>query len=158
MKKIILSVHLFLGIICFSQTAESINNTRVSQQTYNSQVSNYQRERALDQMEASAKASKSSEMKDLDEKFELNFVQKEKLDSKNLLLNKKKLDLQSKYASANSEDEKQKISKKLKEIDVELEGNMNKLKANEDELKMLQDKYNHIKNKKSREISRDFLY
>ena len=60
-------------------------------------------------------------------------------------LNKKKLDLQSKYASANSEDEKQKISKKLKEIDVELEGNMNKLKANEDELKMLQDKYNHIK-------------
>jgi hypothetical protein len=54
-----------LGIICFSQTAESINNTRVSQQTYNSQVSNYQRERALDQMEASAKASKSSEMKDL---------------------------------------------------------------------------------------------
>ena len=144
MKKIILSVHLFLGIICFSQTAESINNTRVSQQTYNSQVSNYQRERALDQMEASAKASKSSEMKDLDEKFELNFVQK-KLDSKNLLLNKKKLDLQSKYASANSEDEKQKISKKLKEIDVELEGNMNKLKANEDELKMLQDKFNHIK-------------
>ena len=134
-----------MGIICFSQTAESINNTRVSQQTYNSQVSNYQRERALDQMEASAKASKSSEMKDLDEKFELNFVQKEKLDSKNLLLNKKKLDLQSKYASANSEDEKQKISKKLKEIDVELEGNMNKLKANEDELKMLQDKYNHIK-------------
>ena len=145
MKKIILSVHLFFGIICFSQTAESINNTRVSQQTYNSQVSNYQRERALDQMEARAKASKSSEMKDLDEKFELNFVQKEKLDSKNLLLNKKKLDLQSKYASANSEDEKQKISKKLKEIDVELEGNMNKLKANEDELKMLQDKYNHIK-------------
>ena len=140
-----MDVHLFLGIICFSQTAESINNTRVSQQTYNSQVSNYQRERALDQMEASAKASKSSEMKDLDEKFELNFVQKEKLDSKNLLLNKKKLDLQSKYASANSEDEKQKISKKLKEIDVELEGNMNKLKANEDELKMLQDKYNHIK-------------
>ena len=61
------------------------------------------------------------------------------------MLNKKKLDLQSKYASANSEDEKQKISKKLKEIDVELEGNMNKLKANEDELKMLQDKYNHIK-------------
>ena len=96
-------------------------------------------------MEASAKASKSSEMKDLDEKFELNFVQKEKLDSKNLLLNKKKLDFQSKYASANSEDEKQKISKKIKEIDVELEGNMNKLKANEDELKMLQDKYNHIK-------------
>ena len=70
---------------------------------------------------------------------------KKKLDSKNLLLNKKKLDLQSKYASANSEDEKQKISKKLKEIDVELEGNMNKLKANEDELKMLQDKFNHIK-------------
>ena len=76
----------------------------------------------------------------------LNLIScKKKLDSKNLLLNKKKLDLQSKYASANSEDEKQKISKKLKEIDVELEGNMNKLKANEDELKMLQYKYNHIK-------------
>ena len=76
----------------------------------------------------------------------LNLIScKKKLDSKNLLLNKKKLDLQSKYTSANSEDEKQKISKKLKEIDLELEGNMNKLKANEDELKMLQDKYNHIK-------------
>ena len=79
MKKIILSVHLFLGIICFSQTAESINNTRVSQQTYNSQVSNYQRERALDQMEASAKASKSREMKDLDKNLNLISCKKKNL-------------------------------------------------------------------------------
>jgi hypothetical protein len=35
MKKIILSVHLFWDYL-FLQTAESINNTRVSQQTYRS--------------------------------------------------------------------------------------------------------------------------
>ena len=78
MKKNIFAINLFFGIVCFSQTAESLNNARVSQQTYNSQASNYQRERALSQMEASAKASKSSEMKELDEKFELNFVKKER--------------------------------------------------------------------------------
>ena len=91
------------GIAIFSQTAESINSSRVSQQTYNSQVSNYQRERALSQMEASAKASKSSEMKDLDEKFELNFLKKERLDSKFKVLNQKKMELQSLLLSSKND-------------------------------------------------------
>ena len=141
MKKIILSVHLFFGIFCFSQSAQELINKDI----YDRQVSNYVGVKALNDMQASARSGNSSQLKDLDEKFEFNFAQKEKLDAKQKALNQKKTDLQSKYASANSEDEKQKISKKLKEIDVELEGNMNKLKANEDELKMLQDKYNHIK-------------
>ena len=141
MKKIILSVHLFFGIFCFSQSAQELINKDI----YDRQVSNYVGVKALNDMQASARSGNASQLKDLDEKFEFNFAQKEKLDAKQKALNQKKTDLQSKYASANSEDEKQKISKKLKEIDVELEGNMNKLKANEDELKMLQDKFNHIK-------------
>lgn len=144
MKKIILSVHLFLGIICFSQTAESINSSRVSQQTYNSQVSNYQRERALSQMEASAKASKSSEMKELDEKFELNFLKKERLASKFKLLNQKKMELQSLLLSSKNDAEKEKLNRKLQEIVVELDKNQMKQKENEDELKILQEKYNSL--------------
>lgn len=144
MKKIILSINFFLGIICFSQTAESINNTRVSQQTYNSQASNYQRESALSQMQASAKASKSSELKDLDEKFELNFVKKEKLDSKFKVLNQKKIELQKILLSSKNEKEKEKVNKKLQEIVTELEKNQMKLKENEGELKILQEKYNSL--------------
>lgn len=132
------------GIAIFSQTAESINNSRVSQQTYNSQVSNYQRERALSQMEASAKASKSSEMKDLDEKFELNFLKKERLDSKFKVLNQKKMELQSLLLSSKNDAEKEKVNRKLQEIVVELDKNQQKLKENQVELKILQEKYNSL--------------
>lgn len=132
------------GIAIFSQTAESINSSRVSQQTYNSQVSNYQRERALSQMEASAKASKSSEMKDLDEKFELNFLKKERLDSKFKVLNQKKIELQSLLLSSKNDAEKEKVNRKLKEIVVELDKNQQKLKENQAELKILQEKYNSL--------------
>lgn len=134
----------FSGIAIFSQTAESINSSRVSQQTYNNQVSNYQRERALSQMEASAKASKSSEMKDLDEKFELNFVKKERLDSKFKVLNQKKIELQSLLLSSKNDAEKEKVNRKLQEIVVELDKNQMKQKENEDELKILQEKYNSL--------------
>ncbi|MPL56158.1 hypothetical protein SDC9_01640 [bioreactor metagenome] len=132
------------GIAIFSQTAESINSSRVSQQTYNSQVSNYQRERALSQMEASAKASKSSEMKDLDEKFELNFLKKERLDSKFKVLNQKKMELQSLLLSSKNDAEKEKVNRKLQEIVVELDKNQQKLKENQVELKILQEKYNSL--------------
>jgi len=134
----------FSGIAIFSQTAESINSSRVSQQTYNSQVSNYQRERALSQMEASAKASKSSEMKDLDEKFELNFIKKERLDSKFKVLNQKKIELQSLLLSSKNDAEKEKVNRKLQEIVVELDKNQMKQKENEVELKILQEKYNSL--------------
>ncbi|WDT67612.1 hypothetical protein [Cloacibacterium sp. TD35] len=134
----------FSGIAIFSQTAESINSSRVSQQTYNNQVSNYQRERALSQMEASAKASKSSEMKDLDEKFELNFVKKERLDSKFKVLNQKKTELQSLLLSSKNDAKKEKVNRKLQEITAELEKNQMKLQENEDELKILQEKYNNL--------------
>ncbi len=132
------------GIAIFSQTAESINSSRVSQQTYNSQVSNYQRERALSQMEASAKASKSSEIKDLDEKFELNFLKKERLDSKFKVLNQKKMELQSLLLSSKNDAEKEKVNRKLQEIVVELDKNQQKLKENQVELKILQEKYNSL--------------
>lgn len=144
MKKNIFAINLFFGIVCFSQTAESLNNARVSQQTYNSQASNYQRERALSQMEASAKASKSSEMKDLDEKFELNFLKKERLDSKFKVLNQKKTELQSLLLSSKNDAEKEKVNRKLQEIVVELDKNQQKLKENQAELKILQEKYNSL--------------
>ena len=132
------------GIAIFSQTAESINSSRVSQQTYNSQVSNYQRERALSQMEASAKASKSSEMKELDEKFEFNFAQKERLDAKFTTLNQKKIELEKMIIASKTEVEKEKLNRKLEQILSEFEKNQQKLKENEAELKILQEKYNSL--------------
>ena len=158
MKKNIFAINLFFGIVCFSQTAESLNNARVSQQTYNSQASNYQREKALSQMEASAKASKSSEMKDLDEKFELNFLKKERLDSKFKVLNQKKTELQSLLLSSKNDAEKEKVNRKLQEIVVELDKNQQKLKENEAELKILQEKYNSLLEKQKTEQFALFFY
>ncbi len=145
MKKIILSIHLIFGFFCFSQSAQELNSTRINKDIYDRQVSNYVGVKALNDMQASARSSNASQLKDLDEKFEFNFAQKEKLDAKQKALNQKKTDLQSKLLFANSDEEKQKISKKIKDIDAEIQKNIEKLKVNEEELKILQQKYNALK-------------
>ena len=144
MKKIILSVHLFFGIFCFSQSAQELNNARINKSIYDSQVTNSTMVKALNDLQASAKANKANQFKELDEKFEFNFAQKERLDAKFTTLNQKKIELEKMIIASKTEVEKEKLNRKLKQIFSEFEKNQQKLKENEVELKILQEKYNSL--------------
>jgi hypothetical protein len=144
MKKIILSVHLFFGIFCFSQSAQELNNARINKSIYDSQVTNSTMVKALNDLQASAKANKANQFKELDEKFEFNFAQKERLDAKFTTLNQKKIELEKMIIASKTEVEKEKLNRKLKQILSEFEKNQQKLKENEAELKILQENYNSL--------------
>ena len=144
MKKIILSVHLFFGIFCFSQSAQELNNARINKSIYDSQVTNSTMVKSLNDLQASAKANKANQFKELDEKFEFNFAQKERLDAKFKTLNQKKKELEKMIIASKTEVEKEKLNRKLKQILSEFEKNQLKLKENEVELKILQEKYNSL--------------
>ena len=90
MKKIILSSLLFWNTFYFSQSAQELNNARINKSIYDSQVTNSTMVKALNDLQASAKANKANQFKELDEKFEFNFAQKERLDAKFTTLNQKK--------------------------------------------------------------------
>ena len=87
MKKIILSSLLFWNTFYFSQSAQELNNARINKSIYDSQVTNSTMVKALNDLQASAKANKANQFKELDEKFEFNFAQKERLDAKFTTLN-----------------------------------------------------------------------
>ena len=144
MKKIILSIHLIFGFFCFSQSAQELNSTRINKDIYDRQVSNYVGVKALNDMQASARSSNASQLKDLDEKFEFNFAQKERLDAKFTTLNQKKIELEKMIIASKTEVEKEKLNRKLEQILSEFEKNQQKLKENEAELKILQEKYNSL--------------
>ena len=140
MKKIILSSLLFWNTFYFSQSAQELINKDI----YDRQVSNYVGVKALNDMQASARSGNASQLKDLDEKFEFNFAQKEKLDAKFKTLNQKKIELEKMIIASKTEVEKEKLNRKLKQILSEFEKNQQKLKENEVELKILQEKYNSL--------------
>ena len=140
MKKIILSSLLFWNTFYFSQSAQELINKDI----YDRQVSNYVGVKALNDMQASARSGNASQLKDLDEKFEFNFAQKERLDAKFTTLNQKKIELEKMIIASKTEVEKEKLNRKLKQILSEFEKNQQKLKENEAELKILQEKYNSL--------------
>ena len=100
--------------------------------------------KALNDLQASAKANKANQFKELDEKFEFNFAQKERLDAKFTTLNQKKIELEKMIIASKTEVEKEKLNRKLKQILSEFEKNQQKLKENEAELKILQENYNSL--------------
>ena len=140
MKKIILSSLLFWNTFYFSQSAQELINKDI----YDRQVSNYVGVKALNDMQASARSGNASQLKDLDEKFEFNFAQKERLDAKFTTLNQKKIELEKMIIASKTEVEKEKLNRKLKQILSEFDKNQQKLKENEVELKILQEKYNSL--------------
>ena len=119
MKKIILSSLLFWNTFYFSQSAQELINKDI----YDRQVSNYVGVKALNDMQASARSGNASQLKDLDEKFEFNFAQKEKLDAKFKTLNQKKIELEKMIIASKTEVEKEKLNRKLKQILSEFEKN-----------------------------------
>lgn len=130
-------VFLFCGITVFSQDS----NYAAAQERYNSQLRNQQRETAYNDMQKSAQASVYTEQKDLEAQIELNFKQKRKLNSKIDALNKEKSELQSIPDGNKTVLEIEKINKKLLKIDLELEKIYRRVKANEDEFRILHEKF-----------------
>ena len=105
-----------------------MNNARINKSIYDSQVTNSTMVKALNDLQASAKANKANQFKELDEKFEFNFAQKEKLDAKFKTLNQKKIELEKMIIASKTEVEKEKLNRKLKQILSEFEKNQQKLK------------------------------
>ena len=82
---------LSFSLIIFSSLLYSQNvDQAIAEVHYKKQVSNAAYEKALNDMQSSATRSSEEELNQLNEKFELNFAQKEKYESKvNALYQKK---------------------------------------------------------------------
>jgi len=113
---------------------------------YRRQVSNGAYENALAEMQKSANSSSHDKMKQLNEMFEINFAQNQRLQSKLKLLSRRNSELRDKIIQEKSELEKQNLNKKLVATETELEQINEKLLANESELKLLQESYRKLRN------------
>ena len=131
---------IFCSITAFSQNS----NYSANQERYNSQLRNQQRQTAYSEMQKSAESSVFNEQKNLEAEIELNFKQKRKLNSKISELTRQKTEIESILAGSKTDDEKEKLNKKLRKIDLELEKISKKVKDNEDEFKILHEKFKAI--------------
>jgi len=140
MKNILFLTFLFFSSLLFSQAS----GEAIAEGHYKRQVSNAAYEKALNEMQTSAKRSADEKLKQLNEKFELNFAQNKKFKSKLSLLQQKKMKIQSEIMESNSETEKHKWDEKVSTFNLEIEKLNEKIKANESELVVLQESYNKL--------------
>lgn len=140
MKNILFLTFLFFSSLLFSQAS----GEAIAEGHYKRQVSNAAYEKALNEMQTSAKRSADEKLKQLNEKFELNFAQNKKFKSKLSLLQQKKMKIQSEIMESNSETEKHKLDEKICTFNLEIEKLNEKIKANESELVVLQESYNKL--------------
>ncbi|OWK74098.1 hypothetical protein CBW16_01400 [Flavobacteriaceae bacterium JJC] len=140
MKNILFLTFLFFSSLLFSQAS----GEAIAEGHYKRQVSNAAYEKALNEMQTSAKRSADEKLKQLNEKFELNFAQNKKFKSKLSLLQQKKMKIQSEIMESNSEREKHKLDEKVSTFNLEIEKLNEKIKANESELVVLQESYNKL--------------
>lgn len=140
MKNILPFCFLISSTFLFSQTS----GQTIAEGHYKRQVANAASEKALNEMQSSASKSSDEKLKQLNEKFELNFSQKEKFQSKLNSLNKKKMEIEGKINLVKSENEKIALQEKVAALNSEMEKVNEKLKANENELISLQKSYNKL--------------
>ncbi|MBU4537929.1 MAG: hypothetical protein L6264_09880 [Weeksellaceae bacterium] len=140
MKNILFFFLLISSTFLFSQTS----GQAIAEGQYKRQVSNAAYEKALNDMQSSVNKSSDEKLKQLNEKFELNFSQKEKFQSKLNSLNQKKIQIESKINQTKSENDKNSLHEKVAVLNSEMEKVNEKLKANENELKSLQESYNKL--------------
>ena len=132
-------------LIIFSSFLYSQNiDQAIAQGHYKRQVSNAAYEKALNDMQTSAKRSTDEKLNQLDERFELNFIHNEKFKSKLNMLQQKKMNIESEIERSNSVTEKRRLSEKVGAFNLEIEKVSEKLKANENELKLLQESYKNL--------------
>lgn len=140
MKNILFLTFLFFSSLLFCQTS----GEAIAEGHYKRQVSNAAYEKALNEMQTSAKRSSDEKLKQLNEKFELNFAQNKKFKSKLSLLQQKKMKIESEIVESNSEAKKHKLHEKVSTFNLEIEKLNEKIKANESELVVLQESYNKL--------------
>lgn len=138
MKHILLFSFFLVSTLLYSQDEKQ--RFEISQTKQLTSVAAY--DKALDEMQSSADKSKTENIKQLDEQFELNFSEKAKLDAKLSSLLQKKIQAEDKFAQAKSETDKEKFKEKIKDFNLDLENVNKKLSENQIELKKLQKSYN----------------
>lgn len=136
---------LSFSLIIFSSLLYSQNvDQAIAEGHYKKQVSNAAYEKALNDMQSSATRSSEEKLNQLNEKFELNFAQKEKYESKVNALYQKKIQIENKINQSKSKTEKNSLQEKVTALNLEIEKVNEKLIANENDLKVLQKSYNKI--------------
>ena len=136
---------LSFSLIIFSSLLYSQNvDQAIAEVHYKKQVSNAAYEKALNDMQSSATRSSEEKLNQLNEKFELNFAQKEKYESKVNALYQKKIQIENKINQSKSKTEKNSLQEKVTAVNLEIEKVNEKLIANENDLKVLQKSYNKI--------------
>ena len=136
---------LSFSLIIFSSLLYSQNvDQAIAEGHYKKQVSNAAYEKALNDMQSSATRSSEEKLNQLNEKFELNFAQKEKYVSKVNALYQKKIQIENKINQSKSKTEKNSLQEKVTALNLEIEKVNEKLIANENDLKVLQKSYNKI--------------
>lgn len=137
MKHILLFSFFLVSTLLYSQDEKQ--RFEISQTKQLTSVAAY--DKALDEMQSSADKSKTENIKQLDEQFELNFSEKAKLDAKLSSLLQKKIQAEDKFVQAKSETDKEKFKEKIKDFNLDLEKVNKKLSENQIELMNLQESY-----------------
>ena len=144
MVNILSFLFVLLSSIFFAQNAAQIESQRVAEQNYKRQVSNGAFENAVDEMSSSARKSSQEKIKQIDDDFEFNFAEKERIEFKINSILEKKVTVKNKLSKAKSDSDKNDFLLKLDGLNIDLEKLKKKLVQNEEELKELQETYRNL--------------
>lgn len=145
MKNIFSLLFLMSASFLLAQNESQVASQKVAEANYKMQVSNGAFEKAEIEMRSSAAKSSVEKSNQLDDDFEFNFSEKEKLESRFNSAMQKKHTLESKSDQSKSSTQISELKEKLASIDADLGKLTKKLKENEEELKILQESYRNQK-------------
>ena len=144
MVNILSFLFVLLSSILFAQNTAQIESQRVAEQNYKRQVSNGAFEKAVDEMSNSARKSSQERINQIDDDFEFNFAEKERIEFKINSILEKKVTVKNKLSKAKSDSDKNDFLQKLDSLNIDLEKLKKKLAQNEEELKELQETYRNL--------------
>ena len=129
-----------------AQNESQVASQKVAEANYKRQVSNGAFEKAEIEMRSSAAKSSAENSNQLNDDFEFNFAEKDKLEARFNSAMQKKHIVESKIDQLKSATQISELKEKLVGINADLGKLTKKLKENEEELKILQESYRNQNN------------
>ena len=148
MIKILSVTFLLFTSLVFAQNQAQRASQEVEEANYKRQLSNAAFEKAVGEMRNSADKSLAEEAKRLNDDFELNFAEKEKIEGKITVILQKIATLEEKLSRAKPGADTSGLEQKIESLNLDLEKQKKKSAENEAELKTLQESYRNLKKQK----------
>ena len=148
MIKILSFTFLLFTSLVFAQNQAQMASQQVEEANYKRQLSNAAFEKAVGEMRNSADKSLAEEAKRLNDDFELNFAEKEKIKGKITAILQKISAVEEKLLRAKPGADTSGLQQKIESLNLDLEKQKKKSAENEAELKTLQESYRNLKNHK----------